>query len=63
MKTTPIDEMEKTANIQLLETRRQAKILIQGEQIKRLQAHPLHNKLQSLTKNHRKRNSLNHQLK
>ena len=31
MKITPIAEMEKTANIQPLENRRQEKLLIQGE--------------------------------
>ena len=45
MKTTPIAEMEKTASIQPLETRRQEKVLIQGEKMKRLQSHPLHCKL------------------
>ena len=63
MKTTPITEMEKTANIQPLETHLKEKVLIQGEKMKRLQSHPLHSKLQALTKNRLKRKSLNHQVK
>ena len=63
MKSTPIAEMEKTASLQPLETRRQGKVLIQGEKMKRLQSHPLHCKLQALTKNRLKRKSLNHQVK
>ena len=62
-KSTPIAEMEKTASLQPLETRRQEKVLIQGEKMKRLQSHPLHCKLQALTKNRLKRKSLNHQVK
>ena len=63
MKSTPITEMEKTASIPPLETRRKEKLLIQGEKMKRLRSHPLHDKLQSLTKNRLKRKSLNHQIK
>ncbi|KAK7096645.1 hypothetical protein V1264_003726 [Littorina saxatilis] len=63
MKTTPISEMQKVANIEPLEDRRQAKLLIQGEKHKRLESHPLHNKFQALTKNRLKRQSPNHQLK
>ena len=51
LKSTPIAEMERTAAIQPLETRRQGKVLTQGEKMKRLQSHPLHCKLQALTKN------------
>ncbi|KAK7108155.1 hypothetical protein V1264_015944 [Littorina saxatilis] len=63
MKTTPITEMEKTASVQPLEARREEKLLIQGEKMKRLESHPLHDKLQALTKNRLKRQSLNHQIK
>ena len=63
MKSTPISELEKTAEVQPLEDRRQEKILIQGEKLKRLQSHPLHQKLQAPTKNRLKRQSLNHQVK
>ena len=55
--------MEKTANIQPLEDRRQEKLLIQGEKSRRLQNHPLHTKLQAGTKNRLKRQSPNHLLK
>ena len=47
--------MEKTANVQPLENRRLEKLLIQGEKTKRLQCHPLHDKLKAPTKNHLKR--------
>ena len=50
MKTTPVSEMEKTANIQPLVDRRQEKLLIQGEKSRMLQNHPLHTKLQASTK-------------
>lgn len=61
MKSTPIAEMEMTTSVQPLETRRQEKLLIQGEKMKRLKSHPLHGKLQALTKNRLKRQSMNHQ--
>ena len=60
LKSTPIAEMEKTASMQPLETRRQEKTLLQGEKMKHLQSHPLHNSLQALTKNRLKRQSVNH---
>ena len=63
MKSTPIKEMEKTADIQPLENRRQYKILLQGEKAKRLPSHPIHDKLQALTKNRLKKKTLNHVLK
>ena len=63
MKTTPISQMEKTATVQPLQDRRNEKLLIQGEKFKRLQDHPLHNKLNALTKNRLKRQSPNHLLK
>ena len=63
MKTTPVREMEKTADLEPLETRRQHKALVQAEKAKRLPSHPLHTKLQSRTKNRLKRQSLNHVVK
>ena len=63
MKTTPIATMEKTSGIEPLEHRRQAKLLIHAEKIKRLPDHPLHDRLQDLTKNRLKRKSLNHLVK
>ena len=63
MKTTPIREMEKTADLQPLESRRKHKAALHGEKMKRLTSHPLHQKLQQATKNRLKRRSLNHQMK
>ena len=60
MKTTPINEMEKTAKLQSLEDRRKEKSLKQGEKMKRLPSHPLHKKFQEQTKNRIKRLSPNH---
>ena len=46
MKTTPVHDMEKTANVEPLERRRSLKILIQGEKLRRLPSHPpLHTNL------------------
>jgi ribonuclease HI len=63
MKSTPVTEMEKTANLEPLETRRECKALVQAEKAKRLPSHPLHTKLHSRTKNRLKRQSLNHIVK
>ena len=63
MKTTPVHDMEKTANVEPLERRRSLKILIQGEKLRRLPSHPLHTNLAQPTKNRLKRQSLNHQYK
>jgi ribonuclease HI len=63
MKTTPITEMEKTADLEPLETRREYKALVQSEKARRLPSHPLHTKLQNRTKNRLKRKSLNHIVK
>ena len=51
MRSTPIQQMEKTADLQLLECRREYKAAIQGE------------KLQHGTKNRLKRKSFKHKLK
>ena len=63
MKSTPMAMMEKTAGVEPLECRRQAKRLIYAEQMKRLPDHPLHTRLQDLTKNRLKRKRLNHLVK
>ena len=44
-KSTPIFEMEKTADIEPLQSRRELKVLIQAEKAKRLPTHPIHEKL------------------
>ena len=63
MKTTPVHYMEKTANVEPFERRRSLKILIQGKKLRRLPSHPLHTNLAQPSKNHLKRQSLNHQYK
>ena len=63
MKTIPITEMEKTAEPVPLEGRREYKALAQSEKPKRLPSHTLHTKVDSLTKNRLKRQSLNHIVK
>ena len=63
MKTTPVHDMEKTANVEPLERRRSLKILIQEEKLRRLPSHPLHTNLAQPTKNRLKCQSLNHQYK
>ena len=57
MRSTPIQEIEKIADFQPLECRREYKAAIQGEKLKRLTSHPLHHKLQHRTKNPLKRKS------
>ena len=63
MRSTPINDMEKTANIEPLENRRNTKILTQGEKMRRLPSHPLHSALDKATKNRLRRKSLNHLVK
>ena len=63
MKTTPVYDIGKTANVAPLERRRSLKILIQVEKLRRLHSHPLHTNLAQPIKNHLKRRSLNHQYK
>ena len=60
MKTTPIKEMEKTADLEPLELRRTFKVLTQTEKIQRLLGHPLHKELAAPTKKRLKRHRLNH---
>ena len=63
MKTTPITEMEKTADLEPLDARREFKTLVLAEEVNRLPTHKLHTRLNSLTKNRLKRQSLNHTVK
>ena len=60
MKTTPIKEMEKRADLEPLELRGTFKVLTQKEKIRRLPGHLLHNKLAAPTKSRLKRHSLKH---
>ena len=55
MKTAPIKEMKKRADLEPLELRRTIKVLSQTEKVQRLPGHPLHNKLAAPTKNRLKR--------
>ena len=63
MRSTPLQQMEKTADLQPLEWRCEYKAAIQGEKLKRLTSHPLHQKLQHGSKNCLKRKSFKHKLK
>ena len=63
MKSTPIANMHVTAAVEPLDSRRNAKLLTHGEKVKRMTDHPLHKRLQDLTKNRLKRTGLNHILK
>ena len=55
--------MQKTTGVEPLVSRRNAKLLTHGEKVKRMPDHPLHKRVQDLTKNRLKRTSLNHVLK
>ncbi|XP_041379145.1 uncharacterized protein LOC121391659 [Gigantopelta aegis] len=61
MKSTPIKDMEKTAAIQPLGERRDAKIMIQAEKFRYLPNHPMKQRMDGLTKNRLKRSSFIHQ--
>ena len=63
VRSTPIQQMEKTTDLQPLECRHEYKAAIRGEKLKRLTSHPLHQKLQHGTKNRLKRKSFKHKLK
>ena len=63
MKSNPIAMMDQPAGVGPLESRRQATPLTHAEKMKRLPDHPLHNRLQDLTKNRIKQKSLNHLVK
>ena len=60
MKTTPIRSMEVATDLRPLDNRREEKIYIQSEKIRRLNNHKLHDKINELTKNRLKRTSFNH---
>ena len=57
MGTTPFADMEKTTDIEPLENRRNTKILIHSEKMRRL---ALHSRLSEKTRNRLKRKNLNH---
>ena len=63
LKSTPVKITEKTADLPPLEKRRELKVLAQGEKMKRLPAHPLHDKLKEEPMNRLKRRSINHVIK
>ena len=63
MKSTPIATMQKTAGVEPMDSRRNDKLLTHGEKVKKMPDHPLHKRLQDLTKNRLNRTSLNHVLK
>ena len=60
LKTTPIRAMETTADLRPLESRREEKVFIHSEKIRRLHDHKLNSKIGELTKNRLKRPSFNH---
>ena len=62
-KSSLIAIMRKTAGVEHLDSRMNTKLLTHGEKINRMIDHPLHKRLQYLTKNRLKRTSLNNVLK
>ena len=60
LKTTPINTLQTATGLLSLDTRRQEKVLIQQEKLKRIPNHPANKQLQQLTKNRLKRKSFNH---
>ena len=60
LKTTHIAALEKNTGLHSSEWGRDEKLLRQTKKMKRLPSHPLHSKLQELTKNRLKRQSVNH---
>ena len=63
MKSTPIQEMEKTTCIQPLNQRREAKTLMQGMKFRCLPEHPMNERLNRYTKNRLSRRSFVHEVK
>jgi ribonuclease HI len=61
MKSTPIQELESTTGLQSLEDRRDTKILTQAAKFKRLQDHPMRERMSQPTKGRLKRGSFIHQ--
>lgn len=60
LKTTPITELEKTCKLQPLKERRDEKMLIHSEKLKRLPDHPAHASLRERPHTRIKRRSPNH---
>lgn len=60
LRSIPVKEMEKTADVETLGLHRQFKTLIQFEMLKWLPVHPLHKKCEEITKNRLVRKSQNH---
>lgn len=60
LKTTPINTLQTATGLLSLDTRRQEKVLIQQEKLKRIPTHPANKQLQELTQNRLKRKSFNH---
>ena len=63
MRRTPIQETEKSADLQPLKYRREYKAAVQGDKLKRLTSHPIHQNVQYGTKTCLKRKSFKHKLK
>ncbi|KAL8604431.1 hypothetical protein ACOMHN_042260 [Nucella lapillus] len=61
MKSTPIQELETITELQPLEDHRDAKLLIQAAKFKRLQGHPMKDRLSQPTKGRLRRGSFIHQ--
>ena len=61
MKSTPIQKMEETTGLQPLEDRKDTKILIQAAKFKRLDSHPMKQRMKEPTKGRLKRGSFIHQ--
>jgi len=63
MKSTPIATIKETAGVEPLDYRRNANLFPHGEKVSIMPNHPLHKRLQDLTKNRLNRTSINHVLK
>ena len=63
MRSTPIQELEKTADLKPLESGHEHKAALQGLKLKRQSSYQLHRKLQHGTKNPLKKKNFKHQLK
>ena len=61
MKSTPILKMEEVTGLQPMEDRKNAKLLAQAAKFKRLESHPMHNRMKNPTKGRLKRESFIHQ--
>ena len=60
MKSTPIATIKETAGVEPLDYRRNANLFPHGEKVSIMPNHPLHKRLQDLTKNRLNRTSINH---